>query len=146
MVWQKQIINKLKYNKNNVGNCRISEQIQIQVDGVQIERVHECKFLGIIIDEKISWKPHINYIQTKLSRSISVLNAKTAKTASGSQFTSQSMLFQSIVLPYFNYCVEIWGNNYISSIDSLTILLKTTTGVINDVCYPAHTHSFFLQS
>lgn len=102
-------LNLIKTKIMLYGNCRISEQIQIQVDGVQIERGHERKFLGIIIDDKISWKPHINYIQTKLSRSISVLNK--AKTGSGSQFTSHSMLFQSIVLSYFNYCVEIWGYN-----------------------------------
>lgn len=83
----------------------------------------------------------MNYIQTsKLSRSISVLNK--AKTGSGSQFTLHPMLF----LPYFNYCIEIWGNNYMSSINAPTILHKRAIGVIHNVCYLDHTHSFFLQS
>ena len=56
------------------GNNRSEEQVQLIIYGVQIEKVHENKFLGIIIDDQISWKPHIKYIQTKLSRSISILN------------------------------------------------------------------------
>ena len=29
------------------GNYRINVQVQIQIDGVQIERVHENTFLGV---------------------------------------------------------------------------------------------------
>ncbi len=62
--------NKLSLNLNKTkmmlfGNYRINIQVQIQVDGMQIERVNENKFLGVIIDEKINWKPHIKHIQTK---------------------------------------------------------------------------------
>ncbi len=51
--------NKLSLNLNKTkmmlfGNYRINIQVQIQVDGVQIERVNENKFLGVIIDEKIN--------------------------------------------------------------------------------------------
>lgn len=88
----------LTLNKTKImlfGNHRINEQVQIQIDGVQIERVHENKFLGVIIDEKISWKPHIIHIQTKLSRSISVLN----KAKQVLDHKSLHILYCSIVLP-----------------------------------------------
>jgi len=55
------------------GNCKKSIQIWIQVDGVDIERVNENKFLGVIIDDKISWKSHTKHVYNKLSRSISIL-------------------------------------------------------------------------
>ena len=100
------------------------------------------KIHSLGLDEKISWKPHIKYIQIKLSRSISVLN----KAKQVLDHKSLRILYCSIVLPYFTYCVEIWGNNYISSINSLTILQKRTIRVINNVGYLDHTHSPFLQS
>lgn len=55
------------------GNCKSINQVQLQIKGIYIERVYEMKLLGVIIDDKICWKSHIKHIQTKLSRSISVL-------------------------------------------------------------------------
>ncbi len=50
--------NKLSLNWSKIkiilfGNCRINTQINIQIDGITIERVTENKFLGITIDEKL---------------------------------------------------------------------------------------------
>ena len=33
-----------------------------------LEQVDQIKYLGIILDNKLSWKPHIQHICTKLSR------------------------------------------------------------------------------
>lgn len=71
--------NKLSLNLNKTkfmlfGNYKTNVQAPIKVDEVDIMRVHEVKFLGAIVDEKISWKPHIKHVQSKLSRSISVLS------------------------------------------------------------------------
>lgn len=58
----------LNFNKTKIllfGNCGVNIQEQIQIDGAQIEKVHANKFLGVIINEKISWKPHIKQIQSK---------------------------------------------------------------------------------
>ena len=38
-----------------------------------LEQKSEYTFLGIIIDDEISWKPHINYISSKISKSIALL-------------------------------------------------------------------------
>lgn len=50
------------------------EQVHVKIDYVEIERVHENKFLGVIIDDKISWRAHIKHIQNKISRSIAIIN------------------------------------------------------------------------
>jgi len=33
-------------------------------------------------------------------------------------------LYCSLILPYLTYCVEVWGNNYNNSLQSLIILQK----------------------
>ncbi len=53
------------------GNSKKSTQVQKQIDGVDIEMVNENTFIGVIIDDKLSWKSHINHVHNKLSRSIS---------------------------------------------------------------------------
>ena len=94
--------------------------MQIKIDGVEIERVHEIKCLGVIIDDTISWKLHIKHVQSKLSRSISILN----KVKQVFDQKSLCILYCSLVLPYLTYCADIWGNNYKSSIHSVSILPK----------------------
>ena len=34
----------------------------VMIAGCCIERVNDTKFLGIIIDSKLSWKKHIDYV------------------------------------------------------------------------------------
>ena len=43
------------------GKYKTNTQIQGQIDGIIIERVFENKFLGMTIDDKICWKPHIKH-------------------------------------------------------------------------------------
>ena len=38
-----------------------------------IDRVGECKFLGTIIDENLTWKPHISLIKNKISKHIGIM-------------------------------------------------------------------------
>ena len=37
---------------------------ELQIEGMRIMEVHETKFLGVFIDNKLSWKPHIRYFCT----------------------------------------------------------------------------------
>jgi len=43
-------------NANNVVKCN---------DNVPA-KVHSCKYLGVMIDEQLSWKTHIDYVYSKL--------------------------------------------------------------------------------
>lgn len=139
--------NKLSLNLSKTkfmlfGNSRRDTLVQISIDGVVLERVSEIKFLGVIIDDKINWKPHIKHVQTKLSRSISVIN----KAKQVLDHNSLHILYCSLVLPYLTYGVEVWGNNYKSLLHSLTVLQKRAVRIIHKVGYQDHTHSLFLQS
>ena len=46
----------------------------LKIGGTNIERVKEFNFLGLIIEETLSWKSHVDYISNKISRHIGVLN------------------------------------------------------------------------
>ena len=62
--------------------------------------------MGVIIDEKLNWTHHISYIKNKISTGFGIiLRARN--------FFNKSTilkLYNSFVLPYLIYCVEIWGN------------------------------------
>ena len=46
---------------------------ELFIDGISLERETVTKFLGVISDENITWKAHINTISTKISKSIGIL-------------------------------------------------------------------------
>ncbi len=50
------------------GNRKKTGQINLAVNGVHVERVSETKLLGVILDDKLNWKPHIDHIKKKVCK------------------------------------------------------------------------------
>ena len=64
------------------------------------------KFLGVIIDENLTWKNHIDAISKTISRNIGMLS-KLNHYVPGHILYS---LYCIQDLPYINYGILIWGN------------------------------------
>lgn len=72
-------INRLSLNLKKTkfmifGNRKKDDSIVLSIAGTKIMKVREFRFLGVLLDEEFTWKPHILYIQKKISKSIFVLN------------------------------------------------------------------------
>ena len=71
--------NKLKLNASKskfmifFKHPKIIPKLKIWANGNQIDEVQEFNFLGITIDQNITWTPHIRKISIKISRVIGVL-------------------------------------------------------------------------
>ena len=76
------------------------------INSVQIERVYEIKFLGVKFDPRLTWKPHIDHIRQKISKSIGII-LKTKKKLHSAVMIN---LYYSFIYPYLNYCNQVWGN------------------------------------
>ena len=48
-------------------------KLNIKLDGVSLNRVSSTNLLGVIIDENLTWKNHIDAISKTISRNIGVL-------------------------------------------------------------------------
>uniref|UniRef100_A0A671WXI2 Reverse transcriptase domain-containing protein n=1 Tax=Sparus aurata TaxID=8175 RepID=A0A671WXI2_SPAAU len=136
--------NKLTLNLNKTkciifGNRPINSNKKLMINNVVIERVSEIKFLGIIIDNKLCWKPHINYIKTKISKSIAVLHKVKDFLNQVSLYT----LYCSFILPYISYCVEVWGNTYNTNTKPIFILQKRAIRIVNKTTYRETTNPLF---
>ena len=46
---------------------------ELSINGVCLERVRVATFLGVLIDERLTWKPHIASAQSKLSKTTAIL-------------------------------------------------------------------------
>ncbi len=47
--------------------------LSITLNGHVIDRVKEVAFLGVVLDEHLSWKPHISQVARKISKSIGII-------------------------------------------------------------------------
>ena len=52
---------------------RLSRNAHVVLNGSPIEKVKYTKFLGIFIDEELSWKYHINHISAKVSKMVGIM-------------------------------------------------------------------------
>ena len=47
--------------------------VQLTLNNRSIEQVNETVFLGVILDETLSWKSHISHVANKISKSIGII-------------------------------------------------------------------------
>ena len=47
--------------------------LSIEMNGFKMNQVKEGNFLGVILDEALSWKPHISQVASKVSKSVGVI-------------------------------------------------------------------------
>ena len=77
----------------------------LKINSESIERVTEFNFLGLTIDEQLSWSPHIQKISNKISRTLGIMNRLK-------RFLPENILrliYNSLILPYFQYSILTWG-------------------------------------
>ena len=59
--------------KPNIKNFTKTNNFVIHVSGVKLERSFSTKYLGLILDEDLTWKPHLQYMQKKLAQGVGLM-------------------------------------------------------------------------
>lgn len=72
-------------------------------DGTAIERVEFIKYLGVIIDSKLRFEEHCDYMLKKIGKKISFLN-RIGRDISG---YTRCIVYKSIIAPHFEYCATL---------------------------------------
>jgi hypothetical protein len=57
---------QLSTPKIQLGGEKISDDLNLDIDGTIIKRVRQAKFLGVTIDDQLNWKPNIDSLNKKL--------------------------------------------------------------------------------
>ena len=97
------------------------------------------KFLGLHIDEFLTWKFHITHINAKISRAL--FQIKQAKKLL--PINCLRTLYYSMIHPYLLYGILAWGNIKPSSIKRTVILQKRAMRYISKTSYNSHTEPLF---
>ena len=111
-------------------------------DNSPLEKVSNIKFLGVIIDDKLSWKFHLDKICRIISRNIGVINKLKNCLPNKSLLT----LYSSLILPYLNYGLLAWGNACQTLLDKIILLQKRVIRIISHTHFLAHTDPLFFDN
>ena len=140
-------VNKLSLNLTKTKyliftNKKINSPVKLSINMIEIERVYEYKFLGLTIDNKLNWKPHIDNLKNKISKSIAILYKMKHIVNKNSLY----ILYCSLILPYLTYCVEVWGNTYKTTTKPIYMLQKKAIRIINHSDYLSPTNPLFIKT
>ena len=115
--------------------------LEICLDDQKVHYVNEIKLLGVILDNNLSWKKQIKYVENKISKGIGILYKMKPKLNSDALL----MLYSTLILPYINYCIEIWGNTYETYLEPLIKLQKRALRIVSGLKYRDHTNETFAK-
>ena len=101
----------------------------VVIDNHPMKEVCHIKFLGVIIDNKLKWKDHIDNISNKIAKGIGVI-IKARKVFDKTTFFS---IYNSLILPYIGYCIHIWGNAYQTHLQKLHVIQNKIVRIIAGV-------------
>ena len=102
------------------GYHALKTSLSIKITRVTINRLEATKFLGILIDDKLTWKHHISFLKSKLSKCCAVMY----KTSFLIDRSGMCILYYSLFSPYIMYCAEIWGNAYTANLKCCLVTEK----------------------
>jgi hypothetical protein len=110
-------------------------RLTLKIDNVIIERVAEFNFLGLTLDEHLTWKCHINKISNKISQCMGILN----RLKRFLPMQTKVLIYNSLVLSHLNLGILIWG----FKCEKLTKLQKKVIRILSLSKYNAHTEPLF---
>ena len=100
-------VNKTKYIilSNHYRLNNLSHEFELKVEHQTLKQEQCYRYLGLNIDETLSWGAQVEYIKEKISAGIAVLK----RTRTLVPRKTLLLMYNALVQPYFDYCNEVWG-------------------------------------
>ena len=141
------LANKLKLNIEKTSymifrtrNKRIDLQnINIHIADIRIPLVHSTKFLGVTLDDHLTWKNHVEGVCCKVSSAIGAISRISAIVPKNVLLS----LYYTMILPHLMYCNIVWGNCAKYLMNRIHILQKRAIRIITKSQPMSHTDSLF---
>lgn len=106
--------NKLSFNVSKTNCALFTRKLkyrkpEIYFNGEKLQFVTAFKHLGVMIDTKLSWRSHANYIKAKVAQFVNNL-LRFAKINFGIDSKALEMIYKGAVLPAIGYGIPVWVN------------------------------------
>ncbi len=124
-------IKKTKYMVFKHKSSKREINLSLKLNSIEIAQVKSFTFLGLKLNETLTWNDHIEETSNKVSKTIGVMNR--LKNVLPTKVLR--MIYTSLILPRFYYCNLAWGKKP----GRLEQLQKKAIRIANAEKYNAHT-------
>ena len=104
-------------------------ELTLSVNGQKLECVDNLKILGLIIDENLSWKYHID----NLCKNLSSLTGLIWRIRNYLSYDMKVLFYNSFILSRLDYCICIWGGATKIYLEKLHKIQKRVARIILNV-------------
>ena len=132
---------KTKYMIFRSSNQYNNLNLNVHIDDITIDKISKINFLGVIIDDRLTWTDHVNSIRGKISMSIGIMR----KLRSILPLKTLFMLYNAFVLPYLDYCSLVWSGTSSGNLQRLYTLQKKAIRICTNSHFIAHTSPLFKE-
>lgn len=99
----KLFVNTKKANVMVFSPVDSADMVELKMFGELLNVVNSCKYLGLIIDNKLKFSEHANYICEKISKKINYFY----RIRQSLSMNSRIIVYKTIIAPHFEYCPTI---------------------------------------
>ena len=80
-------------------------ELMLHLNNETIKHINSMPYLGVLLDETLSWNGHIDNVSKKLGQRIGMLSCLKSILPKESLIT----IYNSIILPTIDYAIPVWG-------------------------------------
>ena len=101
------------------------------MQGRTIKRVKKAKYLGIVIDNKLTWKDHTDHVSLKIKRNLGIMKRVR------NDIPKESLIagYRTMVEPYLRNCNNTWGKCGATLTGKLQTLQNRVARIITNTTY-----------
>jgi hypothetical protein len=99
-------------------NALSENELEFFIDGFPIKKSKTAKFLGVVVDEHLSWEPHIAALRRKLNY------ASATKIRDSIPECMHADLYHTLFESHLTYCISVWGGSSMLNITKIWIAQK----------------------
>ena len=83
------------------------DDLALILDGFPIKKSKTAKFLGVVLDDKLSWEPHIGALRRKLNYA----SATLCRIRDSVPIELHTDLYHTLFESHLTYCISVWGDH-----------------------------------
>lgn len=108
---------KTSYMIFHAKNKKIPPYTPLKVNNYIINQSNKEKYLGLMLDDKLTWGPHISHVRSKLTSLCGALR----RVGNCIPPKIKYAIYNSLIKPHLEYLIEVWGSAAKTNIRDLQI-------------------------
>lgn len=132
---------KTNFMQFSTKTFRNKEHLKMYIEQTQLEEVKQTKFLGLIIDNKLSWDFHVDSVARKMSSGLFALY----KLRNFCSLETLKLVYFAHIHSHLSYGINIYGATSKKNMDRLLLLQKRAIRTMLKLSWNESVKPFFIK-